>query len=144
MTNVEIARFIPPREVQEFMKPASSPQNAPAAPSSRIHGRAKPPSTWHRVKKQSAILKAEGDKQANILKPKANARRRCCAPRATQLALDKIFEVAKTIDSQTITLQYFDTPRIWPAARPPSTSSQGIYQPVGDFMKRTEKTITGH
>ena len=48
--------------------------------------------------KQSAILKAEGDRQAAILRAEGFA-----------LALEKIFGTAKTVDSKTMMLQYFET-----------------------------------
>jgi regulator of protease activity HflC (stomatin/prohibitin superfamily) len=47
--------------------------------------------------KQAAILKAEGDKQAAILRAEGFA-----------LALQKVFEVANTVDSKTMSLQYLD------------------------------------
>jgi len=48
--------------------------------------------------KQSEILKAEGDRQAAILRAEGFS-----------LALDKIFSVAKNVDSKTLSLQYLDT-----------------------------------
>jgi len=48
--------------------------------------------------KQAAILKAEGDRQAAILRAEGFA-----------LALQKIFEVASTVDAKTMSLQYLDT-----------------------------------
>jgi regulator of protease activity HflC (stomatin/prohibitin superfamily) len=47
--------------------------------------------------RQSTILKAEGDKQSAILRAEGYA-----------LALGKVFEVAKTLDSNTMSLQYLE------------------------------------
>src|SRR5439155_16062397 len=47
--------------------------------------------------KQAAILQAEGDRQAAILRAEGFA-----------LALDKIFQTAKTVDANTMSLQYLD------------------------------------
>jgi regulator of protease activity HflC (stomatin/prohibitin superfamily) len=47
--------------------------------------------------KQAAILEAEGQRQAAILRAEGFA-----------LALEKIFEVARTVDSKTMSLQYLD------------------------------------
>ena len=47
--------------------------------------------------KQSAILSAEGNRQAEILRAEGFA-----------LALEKIFETAKGVDSKTMVLQYFE------------------------------------
>ena len=47
--------------------------------------------------KQAAILSAEGDRQAAILRAEGFS-----------LALDKIFQVARTLDANTMSLQYLD------------------------------------
>ncbi|HEV2356648.1 MAG TPA: SPFH domain-containing protein, partial [bacterium] len=47
--------------------------------------------------KQSAILKAEGDRQAAILRAEGFS-----------LALDRIFSSAKTVDTNTMSLQYLE------------------------------------
>jgi regulator of protease activity HflC (stomatin/prohibitin superfamily) len=47
--------------------------------------------------KQAAILEAEGQRQAAILRAEGFA-----------LALNKVFEVAHTVDSKTMSLQYLD------------------------------------
>ncbi len=47
--------------------------------------------------KQAAILQAEGDRQAAILRAEGFS-----------LALDKIFQIAKTVDANTMSLQYLD------------------------------------
>jgi regulator of protease activity HflC (stomatin/prohibitin superfamily) len=49
------------------------------------------------ARKQAAILEAEGDRQAAILRAEGFA-----------LALQKIYEVAHTIDANTMRLQYLD------------------------------------
>ncbi len=48
--------------------------------------------------KQAAIRVAEGERQAQLLRAEGYAD-----------ALDKIFSVAKKVDKQTMTLQYFET-----------------------------------
>ena len=50
--------------------------------------------------KQAAILSAEGDRQAAILRAEGFA-----------LALSKIFEIAQTVDANTMRLQYLDALR---------------------------------
>src|SRR5207245_357479 len=51
--------------------------------------------------KQSAILNAEGDRQAAILRAEGFS-----------LALSKIFDVAHTIDANTMSLQYLDALKV--------------------------------
>ncbi len=48
--------------------------------------------------KQSAILQAEGERQSQVLRAEGFA-----------LALEAIFNTAKTVDQKTMTLQYFET-----------------------------------
>ena len=50
------------------------------------------------MEKARAIVTAEGERQAQLLRAEGFAS-----------ALDKIFEVAQTIDPKTMTLQYFET-----------------------------------
>ena len=59
--------------------------------------------------KQAAILRAEGDKQSNILKAEGERQAQLLRAEGYSAALDKIFSVAKLIDQQTMTLQYFET-----------------------------------
>jgi len=58
--------------------------------------------------KQAAILNAEGDRQAKSLRAEGFA-----------LALRKIFEVAREVDSKTMSLQYLETLKVMGAS--PST-----------------------
>jgi regulator of protease activity HflC (stomatin/prohibitin superfamily) len=69
--------------------------------------------------KQSAILRAEGDKQSSILKAEGERQAQLLRAEGYSAALDKIYSVAKQIDQQTITLQYFDTLKVMSAS--PST-----------------------
>jgi len=59
--------------------------------------------------KQAAILKAEGGKQANILEAEGLKQSQVLKAEGFSVALEKIFEAAKTVDQKTMTLQYFET-----------------------------------
>jgi len=59
--------------------------------------------------KQAAILRAEGDKQSAILKAEGEKTAQLLRAEGYSSALDKIFSVAKGLDQNTLTLQYFDT-----------------------------------
>lgn len=101
ITTVEIREITPPNEVQEAMTRQMSAERSRRATVTEAEGAKQAAVTVAEGEKQAAILKAEGDKQAAILRAEGFA-----------LALDKIFSVAKGIDSKTLTLQYLDTLKV--------------------------------
>src|SRR2546428_13929771 len=87
--------LFPPREVQEAMTGQRPAERSRRAVVTEALGNREAAVTVAEGQKQAAILKAEGDRQAAILRAEGFS-----------LALDKIFSVAKNIDSKTLTLQY--------------------------------------
>jgi len=59
--------------------------------------------------RQAAILKADGMKQAAILQAEGELQAQVLRAEGYSKALEKIFGVAQTVDSKTMTLQYFET-----------------------------------
>jgi regulator of protease activity HflC (stomatin/prohibitin superfamily) len=59
--------------------------------------------------KDAAILRAEGAKQAAILEAEGQRAAQALRAEGFAVALDTIFKIATTIDSKTMTLQYFET-----------------------------------
>lgn len=101
ITTVEIREITPPNEVQEAMTRQMSAERSRRATVTEAEGAKQAAITVAEGEKQAAILKAEGDRQAAILRAEGFA-----------LALEKIFSVAKGIDSKTLTLQYLDTLKV--------------------------------
>jgi regulator of protease activity HflC (stomatin/prohibitin superfamily) len=97
VTSVEIREIIPPTQVQEAMNRQMSAERFRRAMVTESEG-----------KRQSAILVAEGDKQAAILKAEGDRQAAILRAEGFSLALSKIFEAAKTVDSKTMVLQYFE------------------------------------
>ena len=58
--------------------------------------------------KQAAVTVAEGNKQAAILQAEGDRQAAILRAEGFSLALDKIFQIAKTLDANTISLQYLD------------------------------------
>jgi len=58
--------------------------------------------------KQAAITVAEGEKQAAILTAEGDRQAAILRAEGFSLALARIFEVAKTLDANTMSLQYLD------------------------------------
>ena len=74
--------------------------------------------------KQSAILKAEGQKQSAILSAEGERQSQQLRAEGFSLALQKIFDTAKGIDQNTMTLQYFEALKSIGPAPPPNISSR--------------------
>ncbi len=98
VTSVEIREIDPPKDVQDAMTKQMSAERSRRAMVTSAEGDRTAKITIADGEKQSAILKAEGDKQSAILRSEGYA-----------LALQKIFEIAHTIDPNTMSLQYLET-----------------------------------
>src|SRR5579875_3034096 len=97
VTTVEIREITPPKDVQEAMTRQMSAERSRRALVTEAEGKRQAAITIAEGEKQAAILKAEGDRQAAILRAEGFA-----------LALDKIFSVARTVDTNTMSLQYLE------------------------------------
>lgn len=98
VTSVEIREIIPPREVQDAMNRQLAAERNRRAMVTEADG-----------KRESAIKVAEGEKQAAILKSEGDRRASILRAEGFSLALNRIFKVAKTVDSKTMSLQYLET-----------------------------------
>ena len=97
VTNVEVREITPPPGVQEAMTRQMSAERTRRAVVTEAEGTKSAAVTVAEGEKQAAILTAEGERQAAILRAEGFA-----------LALGKIFEVAHTVDANTMRLQYLD------------------------------------
>jgi regulator of protease activity HflC (stomatin/prohibitin superfamily) len=109
VTAVEIREIVPPREVQDAMTRQMSAERSRRAVVTEALGNREAAITVAEGQKQSAILQAEGDKQSAILKAEGQRAAQALVAEGFAVALDKIFDVAKTIDSKTMALQYLET-----------------------------------
>ncbi len=98
VTNVEVREIIPPPDVQQAMTRQMSAERTRRAVVLEAEGTKSAAITVAEGNKQSAILNAEGDRQAAILRAEGFS-----------LALQRIFEVAQTVDANTMSLQYLET-----------------------------------
>jgi regulator of protease activity HflC (stomatin/prohibitin superfamily) len=97
ITNVELREITPPPDVQDAMTKQMSAERTRRAVVTEAEGTKQAAVTVAEGDKQAAILSAEGDRQAAILRAEGFA-----------LALSKIFEVAQTVDANTMRLQYLE------------------------------------
>ncbi|MBI3978602.1 MAG: SPFH/Band 7/PHB domain protein, partial [Chloroflexi bacterium] len=98
VTAVEIREIIPPREIQEAMTRQMSAERSRRAMVTEADGKRDAAIRIAEGQRQAAILEAEGARQAAILRAEGFA-----------VALEKVFEIARTVDSKTMSLQYLDT-----------------------------------
>ncbi len=108
VTNVEIREIIPPREVQEAMNRQMSAERIRRAVVTESTGTREAAINVADGEKQSNILRAEGQKQSAILQAEGERQAQQLRAEGFAIALQKIFDTAKNIDQNTLTLQYFE------------------------------------
>ncbi len=111
VTNVEIREITPPREISDAMNRQMSAERNRRAMVTESTGEREAAVNVADGEKQSAILRAEGDKQSAILRAEGEREAQLLRAEGFASALDRIFSVAQTVDSKTMTLQYFQTLR---------------------------------
>jgi regulator of protease activity HflC (stomatin/prohibitin superfamily) len=100
VTTVEIREINPPRDIQEAMNRQMSAERNRRAVVLEADG-----------KREAAVMVAEGQKQAAILEAEGARQSAILRAEGFSLALDKVFSVARTVDSKTMSLQYLDALR---------------------------------
>jgi regulator of protease activity HflC (stomatin/prohibitin superfamily) len=137
VTNVEIREIIPPRDVQDAMNRQLSAERNRRAVVTESTGTREAAINVADGERQATVLRAEGDKQSAILRAEGERQAQLLRAQGYSAALDQIFSIAKGVDSQTITLQYFETLKSMAA----SPSTKYIFpleftSMLGDFMKK--------
>jgi regulator of protease activity HflC (stomatin/prohibitin superfamily) len=136
VTNVEIREILPPRDVQEAMNRQLSAERNRRAVVTESTGKREAEINIADGEKQANILRAEGEKQAAILKAEGERTAQLLRAEGYAAALDRIYDIAKTIDPKTITLQYFETLKTM--SQNPSTKyifPMEFTSLLGDFVK---------
>jgi regulator of protease activity HflC (stomatin/prohibitin superfamily) len=108
ITNVEIREIIPPPAVQEAMTRQMSAERTRRAVVTEAEGAKQASITVAEGNKTSAILNAEGNKQSRILNAEGGRQAAILQAEGFAMALARIFEVARTLDANTMSLQYLD------------------------------------
>ncbi|MEA3441200.1 MAG: SPFH domain-containing protein [Chloroflexota bacterium] len=108
VTNVEIREITPPREILDAMNRQMSAERNRRAVVTESTGQREAAVNVANGAKQAAILKAEGEKQSTILVAEGEREAQVLRAEGYSTALDRIFQVAQTVDKKTMTLQYFD------------------------------------
>jgi regulator of protease activity HflC (stomatin/prohibitin superfamily) len=111
VTNVEIREIIPPKDVQDAMNRQLSAERNRRAVVTESEGTRAAAVNVADGEKQAAILRAEGERQSNILRAEGDKQSQLLRAEGFTSALDKINSIGQSLDSRTLTLQYFDTLR---------------------------------
>ncbi len=109
VTQVEIREIEPPRDIQDAMNRQMSAERVRRAVVTEAEGIRSDAVTVADGERQAAILQAEGARQSEILTAEGDQQAAVLRADGFSTALDKIYQVAKTIDANTLSLQYFDT-----------------------------------
>jgi regulator of protease activity HflC (stomatin/prohibitin superfamily) len=108
VTAVEIREIIPPKDVMDAMTRQMSAERTRRAVVTEAEGKRQATVTVAQGDKDAAILRAEGSKQAAILEAEGQRAAQALKAEGFAVALETIFKVATTVDSKTMTLQYFE------------------------------------
>jgi regulator of protease activity HflC (stomatin/prohibitin superfamily) len=109
VTNVEIREIVPPREILDAMNRQMSAERLRRAIVTESTGTREAAVNVADGEKQAAILEAEGEKQAAILRAEGAKLGQELTAEGFAAALNRIYEIAQTVDQKTMTLQYFET-----------------------------------
>ena len=119
VTSVEIREIIPPRAIQDSMNRQMAAERERRAVVIEAEGKRQATIAVAEGDKQAAILRAEGERQATILTAEADRQAKILMAEGERqqsllrgegfsLGLEKIYNVAKQVDVNTMSLQYLD------------------------------------
>ena len=109
VSQVEINEIDPPPGVKQAMEREKSAEAIKTADITESEGQRQAQINRAEGERQAAILEAEGERQAEILKAEGDQQAQVLRASGFSEALDRIDQVAHTVDSRTMSLQYFET-----------------------------------
>lgn len=109
VTTVEIREITPPKDVQNAMNRQLASERERRAMVIEADGKREAAIKVAEGDRQAAILQAEGSRQAAILNAEGGRQAAILQAEGYALALDNIYNVARTIDDKTMSLQYLET-----------------------------------
>lgn len=109
VSQVEINEIEPPPGVRQAMEREKSASAIKTAEITESEGKRQAAINMAEGDKLAAILQAEGHRQATILEAEGDQQAAVLRAQGFSSALERIYQVASTIDAKTMSLQYFDT-----------------------------------
>ena len=108
VSQVEINEIDPPQGVKNAMEREKSAAAIKTAEITESEGQRQSAINRAEGEKQASILQAEGERQAEILQAEGDQQAAVLRAQGFSTALDNIYRVASTVDSKTMSLQYFE------------------------------------
>ena len=109
VSQVEINEIDPPPGVKQAMEREKSAEAIKTADITESEGQRQAAINRAEGERQAAILEAEGARQAEILNAEGDQQAQVLRAEGFSSALERIYQVANTVDTKTMSLQYFDT-----------------------------------
>ena len=109
VTQVAINEIDPPPGVKQAMEREKSAAAIKTADITESEGQRQAAINRAEGDKQAAILTAEGLRQSEILTAEGDQQAAVLRAEGFSTALDRIYQVANTVDAKTMSLQYFET-----------------------------------
>ena len=109
VSQVEINEIDPPPGVKQAMEREKSAAAIKTAEITESEGQRQSQINRAEGEKQAAILEAEGVRQKEILEAEGEQQATVLRAEGFSTALERIYSVANTVDSKTMSLQYFET-----------------------------------
>ena len=108
VSQVEINEIDPPQGVKNAMEREKSAAAIKTAEITESEGQRQAAINRAEGEKQAAILESEGHRQSEILEAQGDREAAILRAEGFSTALDRIYQVATTVDSKTMSLQYFE------------------------------------
>ena len=109
VTQIAINEIDPPPGVKAAMEREKSAEAIKTADITESEGQRQAAINRAEGEKQAAILSAEGQRQSEILQAEGDQQAAVLRAEGFSTALDRIYQVANTVDAKTMSLQYFET-----------------------------------
>ena len=108
VSQVEINEIDPPPGVKNAMEREKSAAAIKTAEITESEGQRQAAINRAEGEKQAAILESEGHRQSEILEAEGDREAAILRAEGFSTALDRIYQIASTVDSKTMSLQYFE------------------------------------
>lgn len=112
VTAVEIREITPPHEIAVAMTRQMAAERGRRATVTDAEGTREATIRVAEGDREAAVHKARGDREATILRAEGERQAAILRAEGYALALGQVFEVARTIDSNTMALQYLDVLKV--------------------------------
>ena len=109
VSQVEINEVDPPPGVKAAMERQKSADAIRTAEITESEGQRQAAINLAEGERQSAILRAQGQRESEILAAEGDQQATVLRAEGFSTALERIYNVASTVDARTMSLQYFDT-----------------------------------